>query len=197
MDLDDFKDINDTYGHHVGDRALREVAGVLRAGIRPYDICVRYAGDEFIVVLSGCGGEEAERKRLELQRAVDGLAVRGAAGQDAAARHQHRRRGLPARRRFVRNAARQRRQPHVPRQDAAQARHAGPRQGNDPGPRPIAIHCGLGPVGRRDQAISDRPPLKLTMRVREVRGVRKVQGRTSGNVDLLDLSDPSDLSDPY
>ena len=73
MDLDNFKDINDTYGHHVGDRALRDVAGVLRAGIRPYDICVRYAGDEFIVVLSGCGGEEAERKRLELQRAVDDL----------------------------------------------------------------------------------------------------------------------------
>jgi len=73
MDLDNFKDINDTYGHHVGDRALRDIAGVLRAGIRPYDICVRYAGDEFIVVLSGCGGEEAERKRLELQRAVDQL----------------------------------------------------------------------------------------------------------------------------
>jgi diguanylate cyclase (GGDEF)-like protein len=73
MDLDNFKDINDTYGHHVGDRALRDVAGVLRQGIRPYDICVRYAGDEFIVVLSGCNGEEAERKRLELQRAVDGI----------------------------------------------------------------------------------------------------------------------------
>jgi diguanylate cyclase (GGDEF)-like protein len=73
MDLDSFKDINDTYGHTVGDRALRDVAGVLRAAIRPYDICVRYAGDEFIVVLSGCGGEEAERKRLELQRAVDQL----------------------------------------------------------------------------------------------------------------------------
>ena len=73
MDLDNFKDINDTYGHHVGDRALRDVAGVLRAGIRPYDICVRYAGDEFIVVLSGCGAEEAERKRLELQHAVDGM----------------------------------------------------------------------------------------------------------------------------
>ena len=73
MDLDNFKEINDTFGHHVGDRALREVAGVLRTGIRPYDICVRYAGDEFIVVLSGCGGEEAERKRLELQRAVDAL----------------------------------------------------------------------------------------------------------------------------
>jgi len=73
MDLDNFKEINDTYGHHVGDRALREVASVLRTAIRPYDICIRYAGDEFIVVLSGCGGEEAERKRLELQRAVDQL----------------------------------------------------------------------------------------------------------------------------
>ena len=71
MDLDNFKEINDTHGHHVGDRALREVAPVLRNAIRPYDICVRYAGDEFIVVLSGCGQEEAERKRLELQRTVD------------------------------------------------------------------------------------------------------------------------------
>src|SRR5213079_2198283 len=73
MDLDSFKEINDNHGHHVGDRALCEVARVLRAAIRPYDICVRYAGDEFIVVLSGCGAEEAERKRLELQHAVDDL----------------------------------------------------------------------------------------------------------------------------
>ena len=71
MDLDDFKEINDSHGHHVGDQALREVASVLRTGIRPYDICVRYAGDEFIVVLSGCGADEADRKRLELQRTVD------------------------------------------------------------------------------------------------------------------------------
>jgi diguanylate cyclase (GGDEF)-like protein/putative nucleotidyltransferase with HDIG domain len=71
MDLDSFKDINDNHGHHVGDRALREVAAVLRTAIRPYDICVRYAGDEFIVVLSGCGREEAEHKRLEMQQAVD------------------------------------------------------------------------------------------------------------------------------
>jgi diguanylate cyclase (GGDEF)-like protein len=71
MDLDNFKDINDSHGHHVGDRALREVARVLRAAIRPYDMCVRYAGDEFIVVLSGCGADEAERKRLELQKSID------------------------------------------------------------------------------------------------------------------------------
>ena len=75
MDLDDFKDINDTHGHRTGDRALREVGRVLRAAIRPYDTCVRYAGDEFIVVLSGCGREEADTKRRELQDTVAGLVL--------------------------------------------------------------------------------------------------------------------------
>ena len=70
MDLDGFKEINDMHGHHVGDKALREVARVLRSGIRPYDICVRYAGDEFVVVLSGCGAEEAQQKQRELQQAI-------------------------------------------------------------------------------------------------------------------------------
>jgi diguanylate cyclase (GGDEF)-like protein/putative nucleotidyltransferase with HDIG domain len=70
LDLDDFKEINDTHGHHVGDRALRDVAQVLQTVIRPYDICVRYAGDEFIVVLAGCGLDEAEHKRQELQQAI-------------------------------------------------------------------------------------------------------------------------------
>jgi diguanylate cyclase (GGDEF)-like protein len=81
MDLDSFKEINDNHGHHVGDRALREVAGVLRAAIRPYDICVRYAGDEFIVVLSGCSADEAERKRLELQQAIDEVIFEARAGK--------------------------------------------------------------------------------------------------------------------
>jgi diguanylate cyclase (GGDEF)-like protein/putative nucleotidyltransferase with HDIG domain len=70
LDLDDFKEINDTYGHQIGDRALRDIAGALRGAIRPYDICVRYAGDEFIVLLPGCGREEAERKRLDLEQRV-------------------------------------------------------------------------------------------------------------------------------
>jgi diguanylate cyclase (GGDEF)-like protein/putative nucleotidyltransferase with HDIG domain len=71
MDLNNFKEINDNHGHHIGDRALRDVAQVLRGVIRPYDICVRYAGDEFIVVLAGCGRDEAENKRVELQDAID------------------------------------------------------------------------------------------------------------------------------
>jgi diguanylate cyclase (GGDEF)-like protein/putative nucleotidyltransferase with HDIG domain len=81
MDLNDFKDINDTYGHHVGDRALRAVAQALRAAIRPYDICARYAGDEFIVVLTGCGRDEAEAKRVELQRAIDRVVFEPVAGE--------------------------------------------------------------------------------------------------------------------
>src|SRR5262245_59551310 len=70
MDLDGFKTINDTYGHSVGDHALREMAQALQNSRRPYDLCVRYAGDEFIVVLTNCSREMAEAKRLELQAAV-------------------------------------------------------------------------------------------------------------------------------
>ncbi|MEO7273400.1 MAG: HD domain-containing phosphohydrolase [Vicinamibacterales bacterium] len=70
MDLDGFKEINDTHGHHVGDRALVDIARTLRTGIRPYDICFRYAGDEFIVVLPGCSYEEALAKGADLQRSI-------------------------------------------------------------------------------------------------------------------------------
>ena len=73
IDVDHFKEINDTHGHHVGDRALCEIAKALSGAIRPYDSCARYAGDEFVVLLSSCGFVEAEQKRLELQRIVQGL----------------------------------------------------------------------------------------------------------------------------
>lgn len=75
MDIDEFKSINDTCGHHVGDRALREVATALKAGLRPYDLCVRYAGDEFVIVLSQCSREAAEIKRRELQERLTQIAL--------------------------------------------------------------------------------------------------------------------------
>jgi diguanylate cyclase (GGDEF)-like protein len=71
LNLDDLTGINRTHGRYVGDRALCEVARVLRAAIRPYDIFVRYGGGEFIVVLGGCSADEAEHKRQELQKSID------------------------------------------------------------------------------------------------------------------------------
>jgi diguanylate cyclase (GGDEF)-like protein/putative nucleotidyltransferase with HDIG domain len=73
MDIDEFKAINDTHGHQAGDRALREVAGALQGALRPYDLCVRYAGDEFIVVLADCSRDAAEAKRVELQQRIAAL----------------------------------------------------------------------------------------------------------------------------
>jgi diguanylate cyclase len=71
VDVDHFKAINDAYSHSTGDRALREVARILRAHCRAEDIPVRYAGDEFTVFLRGdltVGREVAERIRLAVAR---------------------------------------------------------------------------------------------------------------------------------
>ena len=61
LDLDGLKLLNDNFGHHVGDRAIREVAGVLRAKARRSDLSARYAGDEFVMVLRNCGAGRGPR----------------------------------------------------------------------------------------------------------------------------------------
>jgi diguanylate cyclase (GGDEF)-like protein len=70
LDLDRLKEINDTYGHEVGDRALRTVGNVLSATVRQKDLCARFGGDEFIVVLWDCTPEHEERRVADLQNAV-------------------------------------------------------------------------------------------------------------------------------
>jgi diguanylate cyclase (GGDEF)-like protein/putative nucleotidyltransferase with HDIG domain len=82
LDLDDFKIINDEYGHLAGDRALQEVAKVLQQSTRPYDTCIRYGGDEFVVLLPSCDRHEAEDRCLELQRAVAALSLRAPDGRE-------------------------------------------------------------------------------------------------------------------
>jgi diguanylate cyclase (GGDEF)-like protein/putative nucleotidyltransferase with HDIG domain len=73
LDMDRFKQINDEFGHQAGDRALKEVAQVLRTGLREYDVCARYAGDEFLLILGDCDRDQAERRRRDLQDGIAGL----------------------------------------------------------------------------------------------------------------------------
>lgn len=69
-DVDHFKSVNDTYGHLVGDVALREVARRLASSARQYDWVARYGGEEFMAVVAGCDerlvGHYAERLRMQV-----------------------------------------------------------------------------------------------------------------------------------
>jgi diguanylate cyclase (GGDEF)-like protein len=70
VDLDRFKSINDAHGHLAGDAVLRETARLLQAASRTYDAIGRYGGEEFLVVLPGCGTADAERQAERLREAI-------------------------------------------------------------------------------------------------------------------------------
>jgi diguanylate cyclase len=70
LDLDNFKRLNDTYGHQAGDRALVHMIDVVKATVRPHDIIARYGGEEFLILLPDTGIDEAEAVIVRLQRAL-------------------------------------------------------------------------------------------------------------------------------
>jgi diguanylate cyclase (GGDEF)-like protein len=72
-DLDHFKRINDTWGHPAGDAALVAVAGVLKGMRREGDLCCRYGGEEFVLLMEGTGGEDALSIADRLRTAVEAL----------------------------------------------------------------------------------------------------------------------------
>lgn len=78
LDLDDFKLVNDTFGHKVGDRMLREVAALVLAQLRDYDFLARYAGDEFVAIVPDVAPDQVEelRERIEDLVSAFGIEVR-------------------------------------------------------------------------------------------------------------------------
>lgn len=66
-DLDGFKTVNDTHGHHVGDRVLSDIGAIFGRAVRDSDLAARYGGDEFVVVLPGAdvGGGTSVAQRLQ------------------------------------------------------------------------------------------------------------------------------------
>jgi diguanylate cyclase (GGDEF)-like protein len=69
-EVDHFKNINDSYGHQVGDAVLREATRRIRSIVRPYDTVGRYGGEEFLIIVPGCDAKnalaQAERLRTSL-----------------------------------------------------------------------------------------------------------------------------------
>ncbi len=70
MDLDGFKAVNDTFGHKVGDRMLREVGQVISEQLRDYDFLSRYGGDEFVAVIPGADNDVVRELCSRIEKAV-------------------------------------------------------------------------------------------------------------------------------
>ncbi len=70
IDIDDFKKVNDGYGHDVGDRVLRLVAQTVRKSLRKIDLLFRYGGEEFVVLLPGAGSDSARRTAERIRGVV-------------------------------------------------------------------------------------------------------------------------------
>lgn len=71
IDLDNFKEVNDRYGHAEGDRVLKDIARIIRESIRGTDIAVRIGGDEFLIILPNSNIETAKRVGERIKNAIE------------------------------------------------------------------------------------------------------------------------------
>ncbi|MBN2706278.1 MAG: GGDEF domain-containing protein [Deltaproteobacteria bacterium] len=76
LDIDDFKQINDVYGHQAGDQILREFADIIKEEIRVSEFALRYGGEEFMVVTPGASSNNCHRIMERLRRKVESLEVK-------------------------------------------------------------------------------------------------------------------------
>lgn len=76
IDIDHFKDVNDRFGHEAGDGVIKGVAAIIQRAIRDSGMAFRYGGEEFLVLLSGMGEEEANRMATEIYNGVHALTLR-------------------------------------------------------------------------------------------------------------------------
>jgi diguanylate cyclase (GGDEF)-like protein len=70
LDLDEFKNVNDTYGHKAGDKMLREVAHLIAGQLREYDFLARNGGDEFVALVQEVVGAQVEDLCMRIESAV-------------------------------------------------------------------------------------------------------------------------------
>ena len=71
IDIDDFKKVNDDFGHLVGDRTLIRVADILRRKLRPEDVITRWGGEEFAVLIEGETLKSAAETAQKIREAVE------------------------------------------------------------------------------------------------------------------------------
>ena len=71
VDVDHFKNVNDLFGHSVGDRVLKRIAGILKDACRVTDVVCRWGGDEFVIMLPNCSQEDATSVAESMRGSVE------------------------------------------------------------------------------------------------------------------------------